>query len=231
MHYENQDEPLDKLTIKRGNLLEFKTTQSAIESNNPGASARLTGSSIVLNNKCIEYQPNALWLMGNRLQHDHRLKILPFGAINTIRQLKLNAKPIKNRLSTRLNLHQSGANRSYLINIKKNGYKSESRIIFTTCGIQSIRYKELQVSQLMSDYSLDFLVLTETCLNSKYDLWKDTTPVNKDQLKLQMADHDEGKGGGLALISKHHYTCQCVHRGAKHHLNMWLGNLELRVAL
>ena len=67
----------------------------------------------------------------------------------------------------------------------------------------------------MSDYSLDFLVLTETWLNSKHDLWKDTTPLNKDQLRLQMADHEEGKGEGLALISRHHYPCQCVHRGAK----------------
>ena len=42
MHYENQDEPLDRLTIKRGNLLEIKTTQSAIECINSGASARKT---------------------------------------------------------------------------------------------------------------------------------------------------------------------------------------------
>ena len=94
---------LDKLTIKRGNLLEIRTTESAIaiaiatNSAYPGASVKAieSGSSIVLNNKHIVYQPNALRLRGEKLHHDHRLKILLFGAINTIRQLKLNAKPIK----------------------------------------------------------------------------------------------------------------------------------------
>ena len=35
----------------------------------------------------------------------------------------------------------------------------DSKITFATCNIQSLRYKELQVSQLIMDYALDFIVL------------------------------------------------------------------------
>ena len=37
----------------------------------------------------------------------------------------------------------------------------DRKITFATCNIQSLRYKELQVSQLIADYVLDFLVLRD----------------------------------------------------------------------
>ena len=49
----------------------------------------------------------------------------------------------------------------------------DTKITFATCNIQSLRYKELQVSQLIADYSLDFLVLTETWLNNNHNQWKE----------------------------------------------------------
>ena len=123
------------------------------------------------------------------LQHDHRLKILPFGAIDNIRKLKLNNKPIKSNRGQHQESHQSGSDSRYINKIR---FRSDSRIIFTTSNIQSIRYKELQVSQLISDYSLDFIVLTETWLNSNHDLWKDTCTPNKAQLRLHTVDWKEG---------------------------------------
>ena len=51
-----------------------------------------------------------------------------------------------------------------------------------------MRYKELQVSQLISDYSLDFLVLMETWLNSNHDQWKDTTMLNNNQDYIQQTE-------------------------------------------
>ena len=135
--------------------------------------------------------------------------------IDNIRRLKLNNKPIKSRIHLREQQHQYKANITNLIRIKQNGYKINSNIIFATCNIQSMRYKELQVSQLISDYSLDFLVLTETWLNSNHDQWKDTTILNNNQLRLHMADWKEGRGGGLALIHKAHYPVQFIKSGNK----------------
>ena len=168
-----------------------------------------------LNNKHIVYTPNALRQISGLLHHDHRLKILPFGAIDNIRKLKLNYKPIKNNRSQHVRNHQHGSNNRNIAKINKIGYRSDSRITFATSNVQSIRLKELQVSQLISDYSLDFIVLTETWLNSNHDLWKDTCTLNKAQLRLHTVDWKEGRGGGLALINRSQYPCRTIHSSSK----------------
>ena len=89
MYYDSHQKELENLTIKRGNLLEIKTKTKAKEATNR------TPESGPLNNKRIVYTANALRQISGLLQHDHRLKILPFGAINNIIKFKLNYKPIK----------------------------------------------------------------------------------------------------------------------------------------
>ena len=126
--------------------------------------------------------------MHENLQHDQHLRLLPFRTLDRIRQLKLNNKPCKSRLHLRQQQHQYKANMANLIRIKNDGYKLDSGVTFATCNIQLLHYKELQVSQLISDYSLDFIVLTETWLNSNLKSWKDSTILNRDQLKLHTAD-------------------------------------------
>ena len=83
---------------------------------------------------------------------------------------------------------QNGCNPNNIITIKKQGHKPENNTIFGTCNIQSVRLKELQVSDLVNDYSLDFLLLTETWLNDKHTQWKDCTTLNKDGLSLSTSD-------------------------------------------
>ena len=180
-----------------------------------------------LNNKPIVYEPTALKIMRNHLQHDQRLRQLPFGTLDKIRRLGLNNKPTKDRLHLREHLHQYGANLNNLINIKKSGFKMDNKIMFATCNIQSLRYKELQVSQLFTDYALDFLVITETWLNSNHENWKDTTILNRDNFKLSTVDRKKGKGGGLALIHKAQYPVKLISSGHKTSFEsaMW----ELRV--
>ena len=84
MCYDSHQKGLENLTIKRGNLLEVRTETKA-----KAATNRMPESGS-LNNKCIGYTANALRQISGLLQHDHRLKILPFGAINNIRKFKLN---------------------------------------------------------------------------------------------------------------------------------------------
>ena len=127
------------------------------------------------------------------LQHDQGLRQLPFGTLDKIRKLDLNNKPTKTKHHLRQQLHQYKINLHNLIRIKKTGYKLDTRITFATCNIQLLRYKELQVSQLISDYSLDFLVLTETWLNINHNHWKDTTILNWDNLRLCTANQKTEK--------------------------------------
>ena len=149
--------------------------------------------------------------------HDHRLKILPFGAIKRIKELKLNNKKRKrrNRRKIRQPFKQYGCNYNNIISIKRTDHKPESNIIFGTCNVQSLKPKELQVSDLINDYSLDFLLLTETWLNDKHKQWKDCTVLDKDGLSLSTADRVGRKGGGLALIHKTAYNTKLLDRGIR----------------
>ena len=58
-----------------------------------------TNTSRPLNNK--RYSVNALRTIGDQVQHEHRLRILPFGVISRLRSLKRNHKPQKNKRSSR----------------------------------------------------------------------------------------------------------------------------------
>ena len=164
------------------------------------------------------YSAKELKAIRTTCQYDQRLKILPFGAIRKIKELKLNRKRRRgrrNKQNTRIPFRQYGCNLNNIITIKKQGRKPENNIIFGTCNIQSVKPKELQVSDLVNDYSLDFLILTETWLSNKHMQWKDCTTLNKDGLSLSMANRIGRKGGGLALIHKTVYKTKLLNKGAR----------------
>ena len=50
-----------------------------------------------LSHKTIVYSANALKAIRNTCQHDQRLKVMPFGAISKIKELKLNHKRRKKK--------------------------------------------------------------------------------------------------------------------------------------
>ena len=208
---------MDWLTNKSENIVEIIPSTQAKQSNGqPIVSSRPSEQRReALNNKPIVYEPDALKRMQHNLQHDQKLRLLPFGTLDKIRKLGLNNKPTKDKLHLREHLHQYGANLTNLINIKKSGFKMDSKITFATCNIQSLRYKELQVSQLFTDYALDFIVLTETWLNNNHENWKNTTILNRNNLKLSTVDRGTGKGGGLALIHNAQYQVKFISRGHK----------------
>ena len=53
-----------------------------------------------LKDKTIVYEPRELRQLNTLgwAQHDHRLKVLPFGAIRKIRELRINHKKIKSSI-------------------------------------------------------------------------------------------------------------------------------------
>ena len=144
----------DWLNIKPKNNIEIIPSREAKTTNINGYPIVSSSGNGPLNNKRIVYEPGVLRRMLENLQHDQRLRLLPFGSIDKIRRLKLKNKPIRNKIHLRLQQHQNKANSKNLIDIKKTGFKIDSRIIFATCNIQSMWYKKLQVSHLISDYSL-----------------------------------------------------------------------------
>lgn len=190
----------EQLTNKRTNLLEILPIK--ITNGDPSTSTIATSGS--LNNKhqqCLIYDSDALKTISKQLQHDQRLRQLNFGIISRIMELKLNCKPRKGKPHVRKHKHQTCINRSNLITVK-NGHKGNSNTIFSTCNIQSIKFKELQVSELINDYSLDFVLATETWISDKQNSWKYTPILNRDGLKLFTCDRVNRKGCGIAIIIK-----------------------------
>ena len=100
-----------------------------------------------------------------RVQHDQRYKTLPIEAIKIIRKLGLNRKRRRHLYTSqkRKQHRQTGSNSQYLINVKRSSYSS-AKVTIGTCNVQSIRNKDLQISDLLTDYAIDILAITETWL-------------------------------------------------------------------
>ena len=175
------------------------------------------GDQQALKDKTIACEPNTLRQLGLAVQNDHRLKMLPFGAIKNIRKLRINRKKIKSNRHKRITFKQHRINPKNIVRIQRHGVKPLANFTITTCNTQSLKLKELQVSELISDYSLDALIITEMWLRTKDKQWKDTTSLNRNGLKLHTSDRTKSRGGGLVLITKNHYQVKCV---ANHNSNL-----------
>ena len=126
-----------------------------------------------LTNKTIRYTPGELKgiLHAYEDQHDHWYKVMPINAIKSIGNLRLNHKRRRYQYTSQKRkanpLCRSGPKLDKLIKIKKLSHKNDVNITFATCNTQSIRNKDLQVSDLLDDYSIDVLALNETWLTNK----------------------------------------------------------------
>ena len=95
---------------------------------------------------------------------------MPTNAIKAVRNLKLNHKRKRHKYTAqkrREAKRDTGPRTSNLIRIKKHSDREDTNIIIGTCNTQSIHNKDLQISDLLDDYSMDFLIITETWLTDK----------------------------------------------------------------
>ena len=165
--------------------------------------------------KTIAYSADALKAIRERCRHDQHAKILASGAIATIRELRINHNSIKHNTS-RVDFHQKGHNAKNLrclLNCKTN---STYNIIGATCNVQSLKSKELLISDLIKDYSLDFLTVTETWLSGKTDKqWYQNTEFNHNGLKLYNVTRKNRKGEGLAFMVSSNTVSDTIPRATR----------------
>ena len=150
---------------------------------------------------------------------DFRYKRLPIEAIKTIRTLRLNRKRRRHRYTCQkrrdAKANHAGSRPENLTKIQRKDQKNSTNIILGTINIQSIKSKELQLIDLLENYSLDALMVTETWLtnNEHGTQWLETTPLNRNPYSLVHTNRPNGRGGGLALITKNCYTVTEVKNG------------------
>ena len=162
--------------------------------------------------KTIRYTPTELRCILHDYEdlHDHHYKIMPINAIKSVRNLGLNCKRRRHKYTAQKRREakcEMGPRSSNLIRIKKDSNRSDTNIIIGTCNTQSIHNKDLQVSDLLDDYSIDLLIITETWLTDKEmdKQWIETTPLNRQPYQLHIHNRVNGRGSGVALITKSYF--------------------------
>ena len=66
---------------------------------------------------------------------------------------------------------------------------------------------------MINDHAVDILIITETWLTSKDKAWIEMTNLHKNDLQLHTSSRQQGKGSGIALICKTHYSVKCISKG------------------
>jgi exonuclease III len=129
-------------------------------------------------------------------------KILPFDAITTIRQLRLNRRKRGRR---------GGQNKFRSVNPSNltivdciNMPEDRKCINMSTINCRSIKSKAELVHSLIDEKGLDTTVMTETWLTKADDLWSTLCDLNNNGLTMIRANRTRRKGGGIALVSRNH---------------------------
>ena len=118
--------------------------------------------------------------MQHAIKHDIRYRTLPFGTATRIRELRLNVKKRKHCHRPNWMPHPDRSIEEHLSKLMKINHIKTGNLIVGQCNISSIKAKHLLVSDLLHDYSLDVLLLTETWLTDKDKIWIDSSEFNKD---------------------------------------------------
>ena len=138
---------------------------------------------------------------------------MPIEAIKTIRKLRLNRKRRRHPYTSqkRTQHKQTKSNAEFLINVKRTSHSS-TRVTIGTCNVQSLRNKDLQISDLLTDYSIDILALTETWLtdNPSDEWWLQSTPLNRDPYNILIHNRQDRRGGGVVLIVKSDFATRLI---------------------
>ena len=81
--------------------------------------------------------------------------------------------------------------------------------------IQSLRNKDLQISDPLTDYSIDILALTETWFtdNLSDKRWLQSTPLNRDPYNILIHNRQDRRGGGVALFVKSDFATRLIESG------------------
>ena len=148
-------------------------------------------------------------------EHDARYKILNFGTIRRVCELGIYRK--KYRLKPRKPLiPQQGSNTKNLIHIKPQQAMSPSStklVKIATGNLQSLKNEEQSLLHQLIEQDIDIMVVTETWLTKDDTIWLDACDLNKDTYRIQSAHHQNGRGGGLALIYRSTSNAKLIAKG------------------
>ena len=89
-----------------------------------------------------------------------------------------------------------------------------TKVGLTTINIQSLKLKELTLTEHLGSNDADMCVVTETWLNDDDQVWLQSSKFNKNGWKCYNINRQGRQGGGLTLIYHDRYHTKCHEQGA-----------------
>ena len=156
---------------------------------------------------CLRYDPSVLKTIFHNTRHDQRYKILPFGAITRIRELKINNRLSHKKAQPRIRHTPAGINYKNLIQVevtKDNGTIHDTQLRIGTINIRSIKRNDQVLLREIIHSNLDIIIATESWLkDTEADLnWVQGCDFNRPPFQCHHANRHGRTGGGLMLICK-----------------------------
>ena len=162
------------------------------------------------------YNSKTLRQIQQMAENDNRYKILSFGMIRRVCELGINRKKYRLKAS-KPPILQQGCNTNNLIHIKPQQAKSPppptKPIKIATGNVQSLKNKEQPLLHQLIDKDINIMIATETWLRKDDTIWLDACDLNKDTYRIQSAHHQNGRGGGLALIHRSTSNTKLIAQG------------------
>ena len=158
-------------------------------------------------NNTLTYDPSVLKTICCNTKHDQRYKILPFGAITRIRDLKINNRLSHKNAQPRIRHIPAGINYRNLIQVelnKNNGIIHDTQLRIGTINIRSIKKNDQVLLREIIHSNLDIIIVTESWLkDTEVDWnWVQGCDFNRSPFQCHHADRRGKTGGGLMLICK-----------------------------
>ena len=188
------------------NLIQVDTNlghQHNVQHNYPSVNWSLKDKS----NNSLTYDPSVLKTICRNTKHDQRYKILPFGAITRIRDLKINNRLSRKNAQPRIRHTPAGINYRNLIQVelnKNNGIIHDTQLRIGTINIRSIKKNDQVLLREIIHSNLDIIIVTESWLkDTEVDQnWVQGCDFNRSPFQCHHADRRGKTGGGLMLICK-----------------------------
>ena len=153
------------------------------------------------------YDPSVLKTICHNTSHDQRYKILPFGAIARIRELKINNRPSRKKVLPRIRHTPTGINHKNLIQVvvtKDNGTIHDTQLRIGTINVRSIKKNDQLLLREIIHLNLDIIIPTESWLKDTEadQIWVQGCDFNRSPYQCHHANRHGRTGGGLMLICK-----------------------------
>ena len=155
----------------------------------------------------LRYDPSVLKTICHNISHDQRYKILPFGAIARIRELKINNRLSRKKALPRIRHTPTGINHNNLIPVvvtKDSGTIHDTQLRIGTINIRSIKRNDQLLLREIIYSDLDISIATESWLKDTEadQIWAQGCDFNRSPFQCHHANRHGRTGGGLMLICK-----------------------------